>query len=119
MRDADPRASRAEVGAADLLHAARAPVDRELAGQPRVRLELLTIIGESYYGLRDNAEAAGILEQALHEALEAPDTEARLVVHLRRLLSQSRTRFSVATRMRGSRASRRPRRIRVGRSPAG
>ena len=90
MRDADPHTGKAgEVDAADLLHAARARVDRELAGQPRVRLELLTIIGESYYGRRDNAEAAEVLEQALHEAMEAPDTDAGLVVHLRRLLSQT------------------------------
>ena len=54
-----------------------------------VRLELLGIIGESFYGLRDNAAAAEVLEQALRAAQAAPGPDAVLVLHLRRVLSQA------------------------------
>ena len=73
----------------DLLNTARGRVDRELAGQPDVRLELLAIIGESFYGLRDNAAAAEVLEQALRAAQAAPGPDAGMVLHLRRLLAQA------------------------------
>ena len=80
MRDADPyaRESGEPVDATDLLKTARSRVDRELADQPMVRLELLGIIGESFYGLRDNAAAAESLEEALRAAAAAPGADAGL-----------------------------------------
>jgi len=91
MRDADPyaRNSGESIDAADLLRTARARVDRELAGQHEVRVELLGIIGESFYGLRQNEEAAEVLQQALREAQGTPDVDPSLILHLRRLLSQT------------------------------
>jgi serine/threonine-protein kinase len=91
MRDADPyaRESGEPVDATDLLTTARSRVDRELADQPMVRLELLGIIGESFYGLRDNAAAAETLEEALRAAAAAPGADAGFVLHLRRVLSQA------------------------------
>ena len=90
MRDADPykRGSR-QIDAVDLLHTARAKIDRELAGQHQVRVELLGIIGESFYGLRENAEAAEVLEQALNEAQALPDSDSGSILRLRRVLSQA------------------------------
>ena len=73
----------------DLLHTARAKIDRELAGQHQVRVELLGIIGESFYGLRENAEAAEVLEQALNEAQALPDSDSGSILRLRRVLSQA------------------------------
>ena len=57
------------VDAADLLHERTRP--KWIGSSPdqhMVRLELLGIIGESFYGLRENAAAAEVLEEALREA---------------------------------------------------
>lgn len=91
MRDVDPyaRSSSKPVDAIDLLRTARARADRELAKQSEVRIELLGIIGESFYGLRQNEEAAEVLKQALREAQGTPDVDPGLILHLRRVLSQA------------------------------
>ena len=54
-----------------------------------MRVELLGIIGESFYGLRENAEAAEVLEQALKEAQALPDSDSGSILRLRRVLSQA------------------------------
>jgi eukaryotic-like serine/threonine-protein kinase len=90
LRDADPYARQGgpRIGAIDLLRTARVRVERELAGQPQARLELLAIIGESLHGLRENAEAAEVLEQALREA-SSSDADDGLTLHLRRVLARA------------------------------
>jgi serine/threonine-protein kinase len=91
LRDADPyaRQSGQRIGAIELLRTARVRVDRELAGQPQARLELLAIIGESLHGLRENAEAAEVLEQALREARGSSDADNGSTLHLRRVLARA------------------------------
>jgi serine/threonine protein kinase len=91
LRDADPytREGGPRIGAIDLLRSARVRVERELAGQPQVRLELLALIGESLHGLRENAEAAEVLEQALLQAKGSSDADEGLTLRLRRVLARA------------------------------
>jgi eukaryotic-like serine/threonine-protein kinase len=91
MRGVDPyeRSSSKPVDAIDLLRTARARADRELAEQHEVRIELLGIIGESFYGLRQNEQAAEVLSQALREAQGIPEMDPGTILHLRRVLSQA------------------------------
>ena len=91
MRDADPyaRKSGEPVDATDLLKTARSRVDRELADQPMVRLELLGIIGESFYGLRDNAAAAESWRRRCAPLRPRPAPKRDWYCILRRVLSQA------------------------------
>ena len=90
FREADPTQVRGKVlSAADLLRQA----ERRLHDRPDVnagtRLELLAIIGESLFGLQENADAARVVEQALHLQESAHLADDLLEARLRLVLSQA------------------------------
>ena len=67
FRDADPTQVRGKVlSAADLLRQAERRLHGRSDVNPETQLELLAIIGESLFGLQENADAARVIEEALH-----------------------------------------------------
>jgi serine/threonine-protein kinase len=76
---ADPAASGgADVTARELLDEGAERIDRELAGQPLVRSEMMQLMGEVYTNIGSYDEAEGLLEQTLDLRREehGPDAAA-------------------------------------------
>jgi hypothetical protein len=75
FREASPYsgAGSTTLSAIDLLKQAEKKLDTEIRGQPRVRIELLTLIGESLMALGDLDAAEPVLDRAAKEAREALD----------------------------------------------
>jgi len=73
FREASPYsgAGSTTLSAIDLLKQAEKKLDTEIRGQPRVRIELLTLIGESLMALGDLDAAEPVLDRAAKEAREA------------------------------------------------
>ena len=90
FRDADPTQVRGKVlSAADLLRQAERRVHERSDVNPETQLELLAIIGESLFGLQENADAARVIEQALHLQESARIADDGLQARLRLALSQT------------------------------
>ena len=90
FRDADPTQIRGKVlSAADLLRQAERRVHERSDVKPETQLELLAIIGESLFGLQENADAARVIEQALHLQESARIADDGLQARLRLALSQT------------------------------
>jgi eukaryotic-like serine/threonine-protein kinase len=65
------RAKEGEPTVRELVDAGAERVDRELAGQPELQADIMTVIGRVYQRLRLNDKAGPLLEQALVRAREA------------------------------------------------
>jgi serine/threonine-protein kinase len=87
FREADPTRGEGKVlSAVALLRQAERRLTDRGEGDPGIQLELLSILGESLFGLQENADSARVLESALrlHEsaAVDDPLLEARLNLRL-------------------------------------
>ena len=90
FRDADPTQVRGKVlSAADLLRQAERRLHARSDVNPETQLELLAIIGESLFGLQENADAARVIEEALHLQESARIADDGLQARLRLALSQT------------------------------
>jgi tetratricopeptide (TPR) repeat protein len=69
ITDADPYVATdgEATTAVQLLHRARQRIATELSGEPEVRAELLRVLGKSYAGLFDLANAEAVLTQAVEQ----------------------------------------------------
>ena len=92
FRDTDPylRSEGKPLTAIDLLKQARQRLDKELATQPRVRVELLGVLGRSYLGLLDTRNAEAALAQALREGEAALSPDDLLTIRVRLWLSETK-----------------------------
>jgi serine/threonine-protein kinase len=90
FREADPTQGKGKVlSAADLLRQAERRLHDRADVNPGTQLELLAIIGESLFGLQENADAARVVEQALKLQESTRIADDRLTARLRLLLSQA------------------------------
>ncbi len=90
FREADPTQVRGKVfSAGDLLRQAERRVNDRQDISSATRLELLAIVGESLFGLQENADAARVVEQALRLQESARIDDDLLQARLRLLLSQA------------------------------
>jgi eukaryotic-like serine/threonine-protein kinase len=90
FREADPTQGKGGVlSAAELLRQAERRLQDRGAADPRMRLELLAILGESLFGLQENADAARVTEQALQLQESAGIEDDALKGRLHLLLSQT------------------------------
>jgi serine/threonine-protein kinase len=85
--DANPYEGKGkDLSAVDLLKQGKQRIDRLSRRRPEMRVELLTLVGDSLIGLGDGEAADGVARQAVKEAMEAlgPDdgrtVEARLLM---------------------------------------
>ena len=66
FREADPTQGKGKVlSAAELLRQAERRLHDRADADPAMQVELLAIIGESLFGLQENADSARVIEQAL------------------------------------------------------
>jgi serine/threonine-protein kinase len=90
FREADPTQGQGSVlSAAELLRQAERRLQDRGAADPSMRLELLAILGESLFGLQENADAARVTEQALQLQKSAGIEDEQLEARLHLLLSQA------------------------------
>ena len=90
FREADPTQVRGRVlSAADLLRQAESRLQDRPDLNAETQLELLAIIGESLFGLQENADAARVVERALHLQESARVDDDLLQARLRLMLSQA------------------------------
>lgn len=90
FRQADPASSTGRVySAADLLRQAERRLQQTADEDPRLRLELLDIIGESMFGLQQHEDSVRILRQALELQRAAGVTDDVLGARLHLGLSRS------------------------------
>ena len=90
FREADPTQARGRVlSAADLLRQAERRVHDRRDLSPTTQLELLAIVGESLFGLQENADAARVVEDALKLQESSRLTDGLLQARLRLVLSQA------------------------------
>jgi serine/threonine-protein kinase len=90
FREADPTQGQGSVlSAPELLRQAERRLQDRGAADPRMRLELLSILGESLFGLQENADAARVTEQALQLQKSAGIEDDPLKARLHLLLSQA------------------------------
>lgn len=81
-----PTRSRGEqITARQLLDHGAARIDAELAGQPEVQAEMMTLIGDVYHDLALYAEAEGILERAVALRRQQPGDRLGLAASLHSL----------------------------------
>ena len=90
FREASPYsgAGSTTLSAIDLLKQAEKKLDTEIGGQPKVRIELLTLIGESLMALGDLDAAEPVLDRAAKEAREALDEFDAMAVGIGLLRAQ-------------------------------
>jgi serine/threonine protein kinase len=90
FREASPYsgAGSTTLSATDLLKQAEKKLDTEIGGQPKVRIELLVIIGESLMALGDLDAAEPVLDRAAKEAREALDEFDAMAVGIALLQAQ-------------------------------
>jgi eukaryotic-like serine/threonine-protein kinase len=89
FREADPTQGEGKVlSAVELLRQAEHRLEDRGVGDSAIRLELLSILGESLFGLQENADAARVIERALRleESAAVPNPLLNARLHL--LLSQ-------------------------------
>ena len=90
FREADPTQVRGSIlSAADLLRQAERRMQDRSDISPAIQLELLTIVGESLFGLQENADAARVVEQALRLQESARIDDDLRQAKLRLMLSQA------------------------------
>ena len=90
FREADPTQVRGRIlSAADLLRQAERRVHDRPDVSPATQLELLAIVGESLFGLQENADAARVVEQALKLQESSQIDDDLLQARLRLVLSQA------------------------------
>jgi eukaryotic-like serine/threonine-protein kinase len=92
FREADPmrqRQGKALTAVELLLQAERRMHERKDA-TPGLQVEMLAIIGESLFGLQENAESARVVEDALRLQRAVPDADPLMTARLHLALSQSR-----------------------------
>jgi eukaryotic-like serine/threonine-protein kinase len=90
FRESDPYQSDGKIlTAVDLMRQAERRLKESPSTDPAVRLELLTILGESLLGLQQNQEAARVLEEALRLLGTLP-RDVTLEAKLRLFLSEAR-----------------------------
>ena len=90
FREADPTQVRGRIlSAADLLRQAERRVHDRPDLSPATQLELLAIVGESLFGLQENADAARVVEQALKLQESSRLADHLLQARLRLVLSQA------------------------------
>jgi tetratricopeptide (TPR) repeat protein len=90
FREADPTQVRGRIlSAADLLRQAERRVHDRPDVSPATQLELLAIVGESLFGLQENADAARVVEQALRLQESSRTGDDLLQARLRLILSQA------------------------------
>jgi tetratricopeptide (TPR) repeat protein len=90
FREADPTQGQGSVlSAAELLRQAERRLQDRGSADPGMRLELLAILGESLFGLQENADAARVTEQALQLQESAGIEDDLLKGRLHLLLSQA------------------------------
>ncbi len=90
FREADPTQGEGKVlSAAELLRQAERRLQDRGAGDPGIQLELLSILGESLFGLQENADSARVIERALQLQESAGLPDERLNARLHLLLSQA------------------------------
>jgi serine/threonine-protein kinase len=90
FREADPTQVRGRVlSAADLLRQAERRTQERTDVSPAIKLELLAIVGESLFGLQENADAARVVEEALRLQASALIDDDLLQARLRLRLSQA------------------------------
>jgi serine/threonine-protein kinase len=92
FRDTDPylRSEGKPLTAIDLLKQANRRLDEELATQPRVRVELLGVLGRSYLGLLDTRNAETVLTRALRESEGALSPDDLLTIRVRLWLAEAK-----------------------------
>ena len=84
FREADPTQGKGKVlSAADLLRQAERRLHDRADVNAGTQLELLAIIGESLFGLQENADAARVVEQALNLQASTGIADDRLTARLR------------------------------------
>ena len=90
FREASPYsgAGSTTLSAVDLLKQAEKKLETEIAGQPEVRIELLTLIGESLMALGDLDAAEPVLDRAAVEARQALDEFDAMAVSIELLQAQ-------------------------------
>ncbi len=90
FREASPYsgAGSTTLSAIDLLKQAEKKLGTEIGGQPKVRIELLTLIGESLMALGDLDAAEPVLDRAAKEAREALDESDGMAVGIGLLQAQ-------------------------------
>ena len=90
FREASPYsgAGNTTLSAIDLLKQAEKKLDTEISGQPKVRIELLTLIGESLMALGDLDAAEPVLDRAAKEARQALDEFDGMAVSIGLLRAQ-------------------------------
>jgi serine/threonine-protein kinase len=89
FREADPTQGKGNVlSGAELLRQAELRLNDRTDADLQMRVELLAIIGESLFGLQENADSARVLEHGLrlHESLGVPSDPLSARLHL--VLSQ-------------------------------
>ncbi len=90
FREADPTQGKGKVlSAVELLRQAERRLQDRGYADPGMQAELLAIIGESLFGLQENADAARVIEQALRLQASAAVPNDRLNARLHLLLSQA------------------------------
>jgi tetratricopeptide (TPR) repeat protein len=90
FREADPTQGGGKVlSAAELLRQAERRLHDRGSADPAMRLELLAILGESLFGLQENADAARVTEQALRLQVSAAVPNDLLNARLHLILSQA------------------------------
>jgi serine/threonine protein kinase/Tfp pilus assembly protein PilF len=90
FREADPYQGAGKVvTAVELLRQAELRLHERSDADPAMQLELLAIIGESLFGLQENAEAARVTEQALRLPASRAEENALLSARLHLTLSHA------------------------------
>jgi tetratricopeptide (TPR) repeat protein len=90
FREADPYQKTGKVvSAVELLRQAELRLHERSDADPAMQLELLAVIGESLFGLQENAEAARVTEQALRLPASMDEENALLSARLHLTLSRA------------------------------
>jgi eukaryotic-like serine/threonine-protein kinase len=90
FREADPTQGEGKVlSAVELLRQAERRLQDRGDGDPGIQLELLSILGESLFGLQENADSARVVERALSLQGSAGVPDDLLNARLHLLLSQA------------------------------
>ncbi len=90
FRDADPYLNGGKpLTAIELLNLGAQRMDEHLSSHPKVRVEMLQIIGESALALQDNEAAERALLQSLHEARQSLPLEDTAVLKGQLLLAEA------------------------------
>ena len=90
FRDADPYLNGGRpLTAIDMLKLGTRRMDEDLSAHPRVRVEILQIIGESAIALQENEAAESALLQALHEARQSLPVDDPSVLDGQLLLAEA------------------------------